>query len=95
MANIIHGKHLPAQAKYHPIILLDTSSYDAIYSTIEVEIRVGRWRFSARFLLRRCIYYHMLKKETGAISKLFLGNVLLTNLFYERVNISPSWQKPV
>ena len=34
MANIIHRKHLPAQVKYHLNILLDPSSYDAIYSTM-------------------------------------------------------------
>ena len=34
MANIINGKHLSAQVKYHPNILLDPSSYDAIYSTM-------------------------------------------------------------
>ena len=34
MANIIHGKHLPAQVKYHPNIPLDPSSYDAVYSTM-------------------------------------------------------------
>ena len=34
MANTIHGKHLPAQVKYHSNIPLDPSSYDAIYSTM-------------------------------------------------------------
>lgn len=27
--------------------------------------------------------------------KLFLDNILLTNLFYKEVNILPSWKKPV
>ena len=34
MANIRHVKHLPVKVKYHPNIPLDSSSYDAIYSTM-------------------------------------------------------------
>ena len=34
VSNIIHGKRLPAQVKYHPNIPLDPSSFDAIYSTM-------------------------------------------------------------
>ena len=34
MANIMHGKHFPAQVKHHPNIPLDPSWYDATYNTM-------------------------------------------------------------
>ena len=36
LANIIHGKYLPAQVNYYPKTPLDSSSYDANYSTMHL-----------------------------------------------------------
>ena len=36
LANIIHGKCLPAQVNYYPKTPLDSSSYDANYSTMHL-----------------------------------------------------------
>ena len=35
MADITHGTPLPSQIRFHPIIPLDPSSYEAVYSTLD------------------------------------------------------------
>ena len=34
MADVVHGTPLPSRIRFHPVIPLDPSSYEAIYSTM-------------------------------------------------------------